>query len=215
MAETPAAPDRVVLLQTLRRQVGRHLYPVHRLDRQTSGVIAFALSSEAAAGLQAQLGRPETRKEYLVLARGAAPDAWCMCRPLSNDRGVKQVARTEFTTLARFARCSLLRARLFTGRRRQIRRHLDHAHHQAIGCTHHGKGKINRALRADYGLPRLALHAERLVTTHPVTGAALDIHAPLASDLRDFLLRLPDAPTALIEELARSHSALPCSEEDS
>lgn len=192
----PRATDRVVLLQLLRDQLGKHLYPVHRLDRPTSGVIAFAFSSEVARDLHDALKLPETRKEYLVLCRGSTPDLWESERPLSG-----KPARTEFRKLAEWSRCTLLRARLHTGRRHQIRRHLAHAAHQPIGDTNYGKGRINTFFRETYALPRLVLHAARLSVQHPVTGAPLDITAPLADDLRAFLLRLPDVDPDLVATL--------------
>ena len=198
---TPESTDRVFLLQELGAQLGRFLYPVHRLDRAASGVIVFALSSEAAAMLQAALQSPDARKEYLVLARGSAPGRFEVDRPLKNENGTPQEARTSFEKLAEMSRASLLRARIYTGRRHQIRRHLSRSAHQVIGDTTYGKGRINAFLREHYGLPRLFLHAERLEITHPLSGERLVIRAPLAEDLRGFLLRLPDCPVELVQAL--------------
>lgn len=198
---TREASDQVFLLQELGAQLGRFLYPAHRLDRATSGVITFAFSGEDARLLQMSLNGGETRKEYLALVRGSTPEEWEDDRPLSNKAGVKQAARTSFRRLAEFSRSSLLRARLFTGRRHQIRRHLAHKAHQVIGDTSHGKGRINQFFRDNYGLPRLFLHAERLEMPHPRTGDPLAIHVPLATDLREFLERLPDCPRELIATL--------------
>jgi tRNA pseudouridine65 synthase len=178
------------LLQRLREQIGRYLYPVHRLDRGTSGVIAYALSKDAARALQEAMQRDDARKEYLVLARGSTPDRFVSDRPLGNERGELQPARTEFEKLGELARCSLLRARLFTGRKHQIRRHLDHLAHQVIGDSTHGKGRINRWFRERYGLPRMFLHAERLEVAHPGGEGRLALHDPLPDDLRGFLARL-------------------------
>lgn len=181
------------LLQTLSDQLGRFLFPVHRLDRNTSGVIAFGLTKEAAGTLHANLSAPESIKEYLVLVRGETPETFSSERPLSSERKVKQEARTDFTRLATFSRCSLLRARIHTGRRHQIRRHLAHLAHQVIGDVGYGKGRINQFFRDTYGLPRMFVHAERLRVAHPA-GGVLEIVAPLADDLVAFLDRLPDAP---------------------
>ncbi len=190
------APDRDVLLQRVRDQVGAHVYPVHRLDRPTSGVVLFALSSEATRALQEALRAPEARKEYLVLVRGSTPERFGSERPLGG-----KPACTEFERLAELSRCSLLRARLHTGRRHQIRRHLAHLAHQAIGDTRYGKGRINAFFRDTYGLPRLFLHAALLEVAHPATGEPLRVQSPLAADLRAFLRRLPDAPPDLIAAL--------------
>jgi tRNA pseudouridine65 synthase len=190
-------PGERFVLQTVRDQLLRHLFPVHRLDRQTSGLLAFGLSKELAAGLQASLQAEDADKRYLVLCRGETPEAFVSDRPLGDDKGVPQDARTEFRRLATFSRCSLLEARLFTGRTHQIRRHLDHLAHQVIGDTHHGKGRINRFFRDTYGLPRMFLHAWRLAFRHPRSGEPLELVDPLPADLLAFVRRLPDAPAEL------------------
>jgi tRNA pseudouridine65 synthase len=188
--------DRVFLLQELARQLDRRVYPVHRLDRAASGAIAFALSSDSARNLQANLSAADSRKEYLALVRGSAPVAGVIERALT-----QHACRSEFERLAEVSRCSLLRVRISTGRRHQIRRHLAHIHHQIIGDTTYGKGKINRFFRETYGLPRLFLHAWRLELRHPETGERLRIAAPLPADLREFLSRLPDVDAALLATL--------------
>jgi tRNA pseudouridine65 synthase len=198
---TRESTDRVFLLQELSAQVGRFLYPVHRLDRAASGVILFAFSSEAARLLQAALGAEDARKEYLTLVRGSTPERWESDLPLKNEKGVPQAARTSFERLAEFSRLSLVRARIFTGRRHQIRRHLARAAHQVLGDSTYGKGRINQFFRETYGLPRLFLHAATVEITHPWQGGRLVIRAPLAEDLRAFLLRLPDCPVDLVAGL--------------
>ena len=198
---TRISRDRVFLLQTLARQLDRTLYPVHRLDRAASGILVFGFSSEDARLLHGALKADPARKEYLTLVRGATPDAWESNRPLTGRSGARQEARTSFTTLARFFRLSLLRARIYTGRRHQIRRHLHHAAHQILGDTTYGKGRINQFFREEYGLPRLFLHATTLSFTHPRTGEVLTLQCPLAEDLRAFLLRLPDCDPDLVVTL--------------
>ena len=198
---TSESSDKVFLLQELGAQLGRFLYPVHRLDRAASGVIVFAFSSEDARLLQETLNAPDSRKEYLVLARGSTPERWEVDRPLKNDAGVEQPARTSFEKIAEFFRLSLLRATIHTGRRHQIRRHLARSAHQVLGDSTYGKGKINQFFRDTYGLPRLFLHAAHLEIRHPRTGARLSLRAPLAGDLRDFLKRLPGCPEELLEGL--------------
>jgi len=192
--------DRVFLLQLLRDQVGRYLYPVHRLDRAASGAIAFALSSEMARELQASLTSPTARKEYLALVRGSAADSGEIDRPLTGANGEKKDALTRYEKLGEIYRSSLLRVRIFTGRRHQIRRHLAHLSHQLIGDTTYGKGKINRFLREEHGLPRMFLHCARLGFEHPGSGKRVEVRAPLAEDLRVFLLNLPGCPSQLLEE---------------
>ncbi len=191
-----ARGDPFYILQLLRDQVGRLLFPVHRLDRNTSGVLLFAFGSEEARALHDRLKEPDTRKEYLVLVRGSTEEVFESRRPLTGKE-----SWTEFRKLAEFSRSSLLRARIHTGRRHQVRRHLHHLAHQVIGDTKYGKGKINRSLRENYGLPRMFLHAASLELRHPVSDEPLRLEAPLADDLRDYLQRLPDVPPELIASL--------------
>ena len=187
------------VLQTLRDQLGQRVFPVHRLDRAASGVLVFGLSGEAAGELHRALAHPDAVKEYLVLVRGTTPEAFESQRELSNAKKVKQPAHSEFRRLACFDRMSLLLARIHTGRRHQIRRHLHHLAHQVIGDTRYGKGRINQALRDQAGLPRLVLHARRLVL--PLEAGPLTLEAPLAEDLRAFLLRLPGCDPQLVAGL--------------
>jgi tRNA pseudouridine65 synthase len=187
----PESTDHTFLLQLLAAQVGAHLYPVHRLDRGTSGVIAFALTSEDARLLQARLREEVCRKEYYALVRGTPPDRFRCDRPLSDEAGRPQEARTDFRVLDRFWNCALVRARLYTGRRHQIRRHLQHEGWHVLGDSTYGKGRLNRAFRSRYGLPRLFLHAARLVLLHPRTGEALCLRDPLPPELAAVLRRLP------------------------
>ena len=198
---TEMANDKVFLLQTLSQQIDKYLYPVHRLDRAASGAIAFALTKEDAKSLQESLQAESSRKEYIAFVRGSAPQNWTMDRELTSEKGVKQVAHTHFTKLSEFFRCSLVSARISTGRKHQIRRHLAHSAHQILGDTSYGKGKINRFFRAEYDLPRLCLHAKWLEFKHPRSDNIVKINAPLADDLRQFLLRLPDCDRELINSL--------------
>ena len=193
--------DRVFLLQMLRDQVERYLYPVQRLDRAASGAISFALSSEMARELQASLTSPAALKEYLVLVRGSAASSGEIDRPLTGANGEKKDALTRFEKIGEVYRSSLLRVRIFTGRRHQIRRHLAGLGHQVIGDTTYGKGKINRFLREEHGLPRMFLHCARLEFDHPQGGERVEVRAPLAEDLRSYLLGLPGCPPELLEEL--------------
>jgi tRNA pseudouridine65 synthase len=187
----PSAP---VLLQSLRDQIGRWLFPVQRLDRATSGIVTFALSRPAAAALQQSLQADDARKCYLALVRGSVPEAWRDERPLTDDGGVARAAVTNFRRLRQFDRCALVEAELETGRWHQIRRHLAHAAHHVLGDTTHGKGRDNRFFRAQRGLHRLFLHAHRLEIRHPATGARLQLADPLPPELAAVLQRLPPQP---------------------
>ncbi|HBP23801.1 MAG TPA: hypothetical protein DEA08_39245 [Planctomycetes bacterium] len=197
---TKLSSDKVFLLQRLHHQLGQFLYPVHRIDRPTSGVIVFGFSSEDAGRIHWALKEESALKEYIVLCRGETPESFVSERPLTNAKKEPQPARTEFERIATFSRCSLLLARIQTGRRHQVRRHLSRMAHQVIGCTKYGKGRINNFFRENYGLPRLFLHAHRIRFLHPRTDEPFEVLAPLAPDLRAFLTRLPDVPLDELEE---------------
>lgn len=188
-------PDAPAALQTVRDQLGRFVYPFHRLDRATSGVLLFGLSSAAAAALQAKLSAPDAHKDYLALVRYPGSNAdpapvWTCDRPLTDERDVPRESRTEFAVLERFDRTALVRCRIFTGRYHQIRRHANHCGRHVIGDTTHGKGRINALFRERYGLARLFLHLFRVDMAHPDGGQRLVIEDPLPPPLGDVLERL-------------------------
>jgi tRNA pseudouridine65 synthase len=186
----PGSDERVALLQTVRDQVGQYLYPVHRLDRPASGVLAFGLTQAAAASLQAALESDESQKEYQTLVEGPCPARFESRRPLQAQSGKLQPAWTEFEALASVPGATLLRARLRTGRHHQVRRHLAHLGWPILGDTVYGRRAGNARLREAHGLQRLFLHAARLVVAHPTSGAPLDLRAPLPPDLRSVLASL-------------------------
>ncbi len=179
-------PKARAALQVVRDQTGRYVYPIHRLDRGTSGLLLFAFSKSAAAQLQQAL--TDGRKEYLALARfpGACPDlgdAWANDRPLRNDRGEPQLCHTDFVLVQRWDRCGLVRAMPRTGRYHQIRRHLNHSGRHVIGDTTHGKGKTNRFFRSRHGLRRLFLHLGVLTIEHPFRRERVVLRSALPPEL--------------------------------
>lgn len=196
---TLAAGEHEAALQLLRDQLGQPVWPVHRLDRGTSGVLVFALSAEVAGRLGAMFDSGSMRKRYVALVRGwPAEDAGVVDHPLARDPELPSAgqpmlqAQTRWRVLERLewpfssdprfpaTRVSVLEAEPQQGRRHQIRRHLKHIAHPILGDATHGKGPLNRAVAAHLGLQRLWLHARQLQLTHPVTGVALDLQAPLA-----------------------------------
>lgn len=185
------ARDGVPALQVLRDQLGRHVYPVHRLDRGTSGVLLFALSGEIARGVQSQLEAHEVEKVYVALCRGNDPRLVRVEHPLAReDGGEPRAAVTDLRLLGRFERYGLYEARPLTGRRHQIRRHLKHASHPIIGDTTYGKGEHNRIFRERFGFQRLALHASEMRVRHPISGEPLHLRAPLSPDFARLLGQL-------------------------
>ena len=188
-------PDAPAALQLVRDQVERHLYPFHRLDRATSGVLIFGYSRKAAAALQKRLAAADAHKGYLALMRypGSGGDlgpSWTSDRPLTDDKGTQKECRTDFEVVEEFDRCALVRCRIYTGRYHQIRRHANHCGRHIIGDTTHGKGRINALFRERYGLSRLFLHLERVELEHPTTGAPLVLEDPVPAALLEVLDRL-------------------------
>jgi tRNA pseudouridine65 synthase len=189
--KTATGVEEEALLQRLRDQLARQVYPVQRLDRWTSGAIAYGLNSRAAGRLQADLKRPEAVKEYLTLVRGAVAAPFESRVPLVDDHGVEREAWSEFRPRESFleARLTLVVARLHTGRYHQVRRHLALAAHPVCGDPFYGRERLNRWLAARHGLTRLFLHAWRLVIPR-AQGPALEIEAPLEPDLARVLSSL-------------------------
>lgn len=187
--------DAPAALQVVRDQVGRFLYPFHRLDRATSGILLFAFSSASAAAWQEALSRPDAHKDYLALVRwpGSIPglgDAWTCEQPLTDEKDVPRAARSEFALRERFRHCALVGCRIFTGRYHQIRRHCNHSGRHVLGDTTHGKGRNNALYRERYGLHRLFLHLQHVRLRHPETGHLVELDDPLPDELQSVLGRL-------------------------
>ena len=188
-------PDAPAALQLVRDQVGKYIYPFHRLDRATSGILLFGFSSDSAAALQKSLAAPDAHKDYYALMRHPGSnhelgEAWTNDRPLTDDKGNEKPCRSDFRVVETFSRCALVHCRIFTGRYHQIRRHANHSGRHVIGDTTHGKGRINALFRERYGLHRLFLHLQRVEMAHPNTGERLVIEDPMPEELTGVLDRL-------------------------
>ena len=202
---TRISEDTRFVLQLLRDQLGQRLFPVHRLDRGTSGVLVFGKASEAAALLSVQFREKVVGKKYLAVIRGFAEDKGTIDYPIAGDVSKPlQEAVTHYTRLGQSeigyavgryatARYSLVKVRPVTGRRHQIRRHFAHIRHPVIGDKKHGDCKHNKFLREEMGISRLLLHAGELEFFHPVGKNKVNIAAPLDDVFRAALdrLRLP------------------------
>ncbi len=183
---TRIAGDTLAALQILRDQINRSVYPVHRLDRATSGVLLFALRSEVASRLCRAFEERTIHKRYRAVVRGfPAPEGIIDHPVVDAETGIARPSRTRFRRLetlrlgavveGRAAQYSLLEIEPETGRRHQIRRHLKHLGHPIIGDTTYGRGEHNRFFRQQFGVHRLLLHARSVELTHPVTDAPLRI----------------------------------------
>ena len=196
-------------VQMLRDQLGRHVYPVHRLDKGTSGALAFALDPATARDLSEAFAGTAVGKWYLALVRGWPDEHGEIdhaLRPVEDDvlpatGRPPQSARTDYERLETFeiphrvdrypsSRYALLRLRPRTGRRHQLRRHLAHLSHPIIGDSTYGKGAHNRLFARLYDVRRLMLACVRLELPHPVTQQRLRVDAPLAEEFAAVLRAL-------------------------
>ena len=192
--KSPRGDDRQFIMQLLRDQLGQKVWPVHRLDRATSGVLLFALDADSAAAIGRQIMARTVVKRYLAVVRGFTESSGRIDHPLSTgDRRQDQPARTDYERLATLelpipigrypsARYSLLSVWPRTGRTHQIRRHFKHIFHPLIGDTTYGEGRHNRLFRMEFGCHRLLLHAIDLLLQHPVSGENLQLHAALSGE---------------------------------
>ena len=156
--------DETSLLYMLKEQTGKYIYPVHRLDRAVSGVIIFAYSSDAARLLKVSLEQVDTQKIYLALCMRELKKPVINEYELFNQRRTKkQSAKTGIIPLQTNGHVTLCKARIFTGRYHQIRRHFSSMGHHLVGDTKYGKGNVNRYFRAEYNLHRLFLHCSGLM----------------------------------------------------
>ena len=189
------------VLQTLRDQIGQHVWPVHRLDKGTSGVLVFALSADVARTLGQAFETGEgLHKTYRAIVRGwPMPEGLIdhalkrMPDDMRSEREEVQPAQTRYETLRRgelpiaqgefpSLRWAEVALQPLTGRRHQLRRHMKHIAHPIIGDATHGKGPLNRAVADLMGLQRLWLHAASLALPHPVSGQLLRLAAPMPSE---------------------------------
>ncbi len=193
-------------VQLVRDQIGAHVYPVHRLDKPTSGALVFALSSAVAHQLSLQFSAALIHKRYLAVVRGV-PKAdvkvdYALKEELdskadlmSRENKPAQPAVTDFRILARCefpiqvdlyptTRYALVEAIPHTGRKHQVRRHLRHLGHPIIGDVTYGVGKHNRFFQDHFGIRRLLLACTEIGFKHPVSGEAIRVRAPLAAEMQ-------------------------------
>lgn len=202
------------LVQRLRDQIGAWVYPVHRLDRPTSGVIVFGRSSDAAARLAGVFAAHRVDKRYLAVVRGYAPEVALVESPVrdGDEPGAPlRDARTELWRCAlvevpiavgRYpsARYSLVELRPHGGRWRQLRQHCAHLRHPILGDTTHGEGRHNRLFRDHFATSRLLLHAARLTYEDPYSGALRALEAGPDEAWTQLLARLGWAWPRLLED---------------
>jgi RluA family pseudouridine synthase len=175
-------------MDLVERQIGKRVQAVHRLDEDTSGVFVLALTERGRVGMEDLFRRHEVEREYLALLTGTpSPAAGTVRSQVRDEGGVVRVverggqpAITHYESLGRRGRCCLVRCRLETGRRNQIRVHM-----AALGCPVAGDRKYGYRARPGESYPRVMLHSHRIAFRHPMSGSEIraEVEAPEA-DLR-------------------------------
>lgn len=192
-------------LQKVRDQIGQRVYPVHRLDRPTSGILLFAKDADTARLTTELFANRQIEKTYHAVVRGYLSDG-VLDYPLKEEldkiadaqadpNKEAQAAVTEYRCLKQIelpfavgkrhptSRYSLMQLKPKTGRKHQLRRHMAHLRHPIIGDSHHGDGRHNRFFKEHFNLHRLMLAATELAFEHPHTKTAVRIELPLPQDL--------------------------------
>ena len=197
--------ETVFVMQTLRDQIGQHVFPIHRLDRPTSGVLLFALNSDMARTMCELFENHQVKKGYLAIVRGYLEGKARVDYPLKvildkvadkfSQEKEPQEAITDYQGLAtvempypagkfQTARYSLVELYPQTGRKHQLRRHLKHLFHPIMGDTKYGDLHQNRTLAEQSGVERLMLHSHFMQFQHPKTLQKIEINAPLDQQWR-------------------------------
>ena len=179
----------------LQQQLGERVFPLHRLDKATSGVLLFARTADAASRWGKVFESGAVAKQYLALVRGWPPESGEIDYALARDPEFPSAGQPRVAALTRYrrlrtfewpfsvdgkhptSRYALMEIEPLTGRRHQIRRHFKHIAHPLVGDTTHGKGAHNRAVAQWLGVNRLWLHAMSVQLP-----AGLRIEAPLGSE---------------------------------
>jgi len=190
-------------VQMLRDQIGQRVYPVHRLDKPTSGVLLFAFSAEAASKIGILFQQHDVYKSYFAIVRGYSPAQAYIDHPVkaakdAYDEKLRELPPNGITQLTQLAtaeldipqsnysrsRFSLVKLEPKTGCKHQLRYHMKHISHPIIGDPKYGKGNINRSFADKTSCSRLLLSAYQLQCHHPYLDDIIDITAPLLPDFQ-------------------------------
>lgn len=186
-------------IQLLRDQLGRKVFPTHRLDRKTSGVLLFALDEESNRLMQQLFMNQDVAKTYKALVRGFIPENGTIDYALTTDDGKTQEAITHYERIETFelpipfgkhatSRYSLVKLDPETGRMHQLRKHLAHIFYPIIGDRPHGCNKQNKFFLEQWQMNKMLLHAEEIRFIHPHTSLETNIRATISSDF-NFILK--------------------------
>ena len=182
-------------VQLLRDQIGQYVWPCHRIDRKTSGVLLFSLDVETNSLMQQQFTDGEVDKIYLSIVRGYTEDEGVIDYILVNESGKSQEAVTKYKTLKKVeldvpfgkfqtSRYSLIEAYPQTGRMHQIRKHMAHIFHPIIADRTHGCNKQNRLFKDKWDMTTMLLHAQELTFNHPLTNQEIVIKADISNEFQ-------------------------------
>lgn len=182
-------------LQLLRDQIGQPVYPAHRLDRKTGGVLLFTLDKESDQKTQRLFQDKKMDKKYLAVLRGFCPEGGTIDYPLLKENGTSQESVTHYKRLAtaeinvpqgKFdtSRYSLVEANPETGRMHQLRRHFAHIMYPIIGDRPHGCNKQNKLWKEKFEMDTMLLHASELRFEHPHTNEEIVIYADIQSEFK-------------------------------
>lgn len=182
-------------IQELRKQIGQKVYPVHRLDRKTSGVLLFTLDKDTLRAMSDQFATREVEKKYIAILRGWTKEEETIDYDLINENEVKQNAVTYYRRLQtseidlpflkhQTSRYSLVEAIPETGRFHQLRKHFKHILHPILGCRKHGCNKQNKLLLQTFNMTRMPLHAYQLAFTHPITNERIHVIATIDEEFK-------------------------------
>ncbi|MGB7528376.1 MULTISPECIES: pseudouridine synthase [Sphingobacterium] len=190
-----AADTSEFALQLLRDQIGKKVYPAHRLDRKTAGVLLFSLNKEMDSAIQTAFSQNLIKKEYLAVLRGHTEPEGTIDYPLKKENGTIQEALTHYKTLAQTeidlpfgkfqtSRYSLVLAEPQTGRMHQLRRHFAHIFHPIIGDRPHGCNKQNKLWKDTFEHDTMLLHAKKIQFKHPINQQDIIIEANIQPEFQ-------------------------------
>lgn len=170
------------VMQTVRDQIGQHVFPVHRLDKPTSGVLLMALSTEVAHLLARQFEHHVIEKKYHAIVRSYVNEADIIDYALTAekdriaDKHASKISQPQ-PSITHYSPLAKVECPIEIGRKHQLRRHMAHIRHPIIGDTTHGDLRQNRGVLHRFATSRLMLHASYLSFKHPMTGEKLQLIA--------------------------------------
>lgn len=182
-------------IQELRDQIGQYVYPVHRLDRKTSGVLLFTLDKDTLRIMSDRFAAREVEKKYIAILRGWTREEETIDYDLINENEVRQNAVTYYYLLQKSeidlpflkhqtSRYCLVEAIPETGRMHQLRKHFKHILHPILGCRKHGCNKQNKLWLEAFNMTKMMLHAHQLIFNHPITNERIMLNATVNEEFK-------------------------------